>query len=342
MLDYRHLTNMTDETGMLQFSKLSAPDPRSGYTLDDNARALMIALFMNNGEEHALKYAEFLYKAQRPDGSWSNFLFDNQYFSHFDSEDSVGRALLACSLGSLSKWNSVRKICTEMFKRNIPRVLTFNSLRGTAYGLLALCKSKLPESDNKNLKINMLINHLSERLLNSYQTSHVNKWMWFEDRLTYCNGILPQALLAAYAVNGDKKCLKIGHDSLSFLTNILFKKGYLNIVGNHGWYKKGEVLPLFDQQPVDAASIVYACLEAYEVVGSTEYLELAVLAHKWYRGLNVHGISLYDKKTGGCYDGLTPEGVNLNQGAEAVLSLLFSDTLMKGIIEQKTAIEKTS
>jgi len=342
MLDYRHLMRMTDENGMLQFSKLSTPDPMSGYTLDDNARALIVALSMDNGEEYALKYANYLYKAQRPDGSWSNFLLNGQYFSHFDSEDSIGRALLACSLGTLSQWTKVNKICLNMLKKNIPRIISFSSLRGSAYALLALCKSRLSESDNKNFKINMLINRLSEYLINSYQTVHTTNWMWFEDCLTYCNGILPQAMFAVYAVNGDKKCLKIGHDSLNFLNSILFKKGYLNIVGNRGWYKKSKVLPLFDQQPVDAASIIYACLEAYEVVGSIEYLELAVLAHKWYRGLNIHEISLYDKENGGCYDGLTPEGVNLNQGAEAVLSLLFSDTLMKGIIEQKTIIEKTS
>ena len=119
--------------------------------------------------------------------------------------------------------------------------------------------------------------------------------------------------------------MKIGHDSLYFLNGILFRDGYLNIVGNEGWYSKGGAIPLFDQQPVDAASINFACMEAYESIGNKEYLDLAKLAHAWYRGANIHSLSLYNEKTGGCFDALTADGVNLNQGAESTLSLLLCD-----------------
>jgi len=340
MPDYRHLLHMTDEIGMLQFSVLSTPDPMSGYTLDDNARAFIVSLSMENGYNYAIKYASYLYNSQRSDGSWSNFFFQNKYSSRFDSEDSIGRALLACSLGTLSQWNKVSNMCKEMLIRNIMRVINFSSPRGIAYALLALCKSQPEDFDGK--KFDRLVSLLSERLISFYQLNHSKNWMWFEENLTYCNGILPQALFNVYAVNGDKKCLKTGHDSLNFLCNTLFKNGYLNIIGNRGWYQKGGTIPLFDQQPVDAVSVVYSCLEAYEIIGEIEYLELAVKAYKWYRGKNIHGISLYDENTGGCCDALTPEGLNLNQGAEAVLSLLFSDTLMKGFIEQEIDIDKSS
>ncbi len=321
MVDYRHLSSMTDENGILQFSCLQTPDPNSGYTLDDNARALIVALSKEDGYELAQYYAAYLYRSQGPD-SWYNFELNGKFSSSFDSEDSVGRALLACCLGTTSHWPEIRKICTDMLVRNLPQTFDFSSPRAIAYTLVGLCKGEIPVFSEKLLH---MVSLLSNRLINLYQLKHNKKWFWFEDYFTYCNGILPQALFAAYSLNGDKKALKIGHDSLYFLNGILFRDGYLNIVGNEGWYSKGGAIPLFDQQPVDAASIYFACMEAYESIGNKEYLDLAKLAHAWYRGANIHSLSLYNEKTGGCFDALTADGVNLNQGAESTLSLLLCD-----------------
>ncbi|HBQ26436.1 MAG TPA: hypothetical protein DD791_08595 [Syntrophomonas sp.] len=320
-MDYRHLNAMTDNNGILQFSRLQTPDPNSGYTLDDNARALIVALSREDGYDLAGCYATYLYRSQHPD-SWSNFELNGQFSSSFDSEDSVGRALLACSLGTTSHWPEIRKICIDMLVRNLPQTFDFSSPRAIAYTLVGLCKGEIPVFSEKLLHI---ISLLSNRLINLYQLKHDKAWFWFEDYLTYCNGILPQSLFAAYSLNGDKKALKIGYDSLSFLNDILFRNGYLNIIGNQGWYNKGGVLPLFDQQPVDAASIYFACMEAYESIGNREYLSLAKLAHAWYRGANVHSLSLCNVETGGCFDALTVDGVNLNQGAESTLSLILCD-----------------
>jgi uncharacterized protein YyaL (SSP411 family) len=192
---------------------------------------------------------------------------------------------------------------------------------------VALCKGKIPEFSNTGLR--ETINRLTTYLINLYQMKHLPEWHWFEDYLTYCNGILPQAMFNVYSFNGNKKALKVGRESLDFLNDILFRKGYLNIIGNQGWYYREGKIALFDQQPVDAASIALACLEAYQVIGKDEYHYLATVAHKWYRGLNIHGIPLYNESTGGCYDALTEDGVNLNQGAESVLSLLLTDLALE-------------
>jgi len=320
MVDYKHLDSMTDDNGLLQFSQLGKPDPRSGYTLDDNARALLLSIYRGD-EKKATCYASYLYRAQKG-ASWSNFLLDGKFSSQFDSEDSVGRALLACSIGVTSPWPNISKMCSDMLVNNLPRALDFTSPRGIAYTLIALCKGKVPLLAENRLQI---IEMLSNRLINLYQLKHDRNWLWFENKLTYCNGILPLALFAVYAVNGDKKALKVGYESLNFLNNILFRKGYLNIIGNQLWYTKGGSIPLFDQQPVDAAATYFSCIEAYEVLGRQEYLQLAYLAHKWFRGANIHSLSLYNEETGGCYDALTYEGVNKNQGAESTLSLLLCD-----------------
>lgn len=340
MLDYRHFMRLTDENGILQFAKLSSPDPLSGYTLDDNARALIIALQMEEGYELAYKYASWLSNAIQPDGSWSNFQLNGTYYHTFDSEDSIGRALLACSAGMNSPFADIKAMCQKMHALFLPSSLKFKSPRAVAYTLLGLCKI-----EDKKLKAKYIKNYgdkLAHFLISLYQNHHTRSFRWFEPYLTYCNGILPQALWAYYEVSGNKKALKIAHDSLNFLNSVLFKKGYLNIIGNQGWYHKGKKIPFYDQQPVDAASTAFACFEAYNISGESEYLELAVLAHKWYRGHNINNLPLYDKKTGGCFDALTPEGVNLNQGAEAVISLLLADTLMLNFIREKANMEKTS
>ncbi len=340
MLDYRHLVKMTDMIGMLQFSIGNTPNPNSGYTLDDNARALIVALGKPNGYLSALTYATWLQKAEQVDGSWSNLLIDGVYTSHFNSPDSIGRGLLACSLGTSSNWLDISAICSSLFESQIKQAKSFNSPRGIAYTLIALCK----HPDYKHNKTYELISReLADKLIDLFHKNKDKNWFWFENYLTYCNGILPQAIFSYYSTSGSKRALKVGQSSLKFLNDLLFRHGYLNIVGNQGWYVKDHNLPLFDQQPVDAASIIFACMEAYQATGEMEYLELSLLAYKWYRGKNIHGLSLYDSDTGGCFDALTAKGLNLNQGAESTLSLILADTVMVDYLQNEyDSIEKTS
>lgn len=320
---------MTDETGILQFSQQHHPDQDSGHTLDDNARALLVALSMGDeGYPLALIYTRYLQQSWQENGTWCNLLLHGKYCHAFDSEDSLGRAFWACSVGSNSNWPLIAKNCAIMLERAVTKLPSLYSARGLAYCLIGLCKGQFPFLHAKY--INNLVQLLTDRLLALYNNQHGPDWHWFENKITYCNGIMPQALFAVHAFNGNKICLKAAHESLRFLNHHLFARGYLNIVGNEGWYTKGGKLPVWDQQPVDAASIIYACHEAYQVTGINEYKILLQLAHKWYRGANINLLPLYDVESGGCFDALTREGVNLNQGAEALLSLLASDLLLAG------------
>src|SRR5665647_660113 len=289
MPDYRHLLAMTDEIGMLQFSQQSRPDPRSGYTLDDNARALMVCLYMGKeGYEYAGLFLNYLERAQMADGSWSNYLLDGRYATHFDSEDSVGRSIMACSCATRSNWTDLEAQASRIILNNIDATLGFTSARGIAYTLVGLCKAQITGSDKRRREI---VKQLADYLLGMYAGISSHDWRWFEDILVYSNGILPQALFSAYALNGDKKCLQVAYESLSFLNDILFSPGYLNIIGNQGWYPRGGHPARFDQQPVDAASTTFACWEAFQALGKKEYLDLAELAHQWYRGKNIHNLS---------------------------------------------------
>ena len=326
MLNYKHLLAMSDETGMLQFAQLHNPDPASGYTLDDNARALMVALHMEEDAYfHSRRYLHFLADAQRHDGTWSNFLLDGIYYSRFDSEDSIGRAIMACAAASRSSWPDLAALGGRLISNQLTHLPAFTSPRAIAYSLVGLCSGNIP---CPGAFLAQLVRRLADFLVGRYESTRGRHWRWFENYLTYCNGILPQALLCVYEFNGNEQCLRIGKKSLHFLNDTLFRPGYLSIVGNAGWYQRGGSVPLYDQQPVDAASMVFANWQAYKVLGSREYLELAHLARKWYQGENIHGLALADKASGGCYDALTPDGVNLNQGAEAVLSMLLSELLL--------------
>lgn len=341
MPDYQHLLRMTDECGILQFSRLSYPDPLSGYTLDDNARALMVTLNMENGHNLALRYATWLFQAQRPDGSWCNLQINGKDIRALDSEDSIGRAMLACCLGIACQWEDVQILCRTMLSRNLPATRHFRSPRAVAYTLTGLCKLQAPLSRDQL----QLINHHKGYLIHLYRHQHKARWHWFEDMFTYCNGILPQSLFSAYLRTADKKALKAGHDALNFLCDLLFQKGYLNIIGNKNWYSREGKMSRFDQQPVDAASTAFACLEAYQTIGGQEYLELALKAYNWYYGANINQVQLYDSDTGGCFDAITEDGVNLNQGAEAVLSLLLSEQHIATHLQEKSQpspVEQTS
>jgi hypothetical protein len=331
---------MTDEIGMLQFSQESRPNPRSGYTLDDNARALMVSIYMGeDGYDYARLFLNYLDRSQMADGTWSNFLLDGQYSARFDSEDSIGRAIMACSCATRSSWPDLEAQASRIIMNNIKATLGFSSPRAIAYTLVGLCKAQLAGPDKRQQEI---VKQLADYLLGLYAGVRSRDWRWFEDSLTYSNAILPQALFSVYSFNGDKKCLQTAYESLVFLNDILFSQGYLNIIGNQGWYHRSGHPAGFDQQPVDAASMAFACWEAYHDLGNKEYLDLAELAHQWYRGKNIHGLSLFDTASGGCYDALTQEGVNLNQGAESVLSLLFTDLLLGGTIGPEFQLLKSS
>jgi hypothetical protein len=341
-IDYRHLKQMTDEGGMLQFSRLGTPDHESGYTVDDNARALLVALNMEGEErrrELAVKYIRFLDNAQRADGWWCNWKLNGRFVTTIDSDDSQGRAFLSCCAASLCELEEVREAGRRMAVRALPALVSLKAPRSVAYTLLGICLNP-GLSDQRSKVLAGVARDFSNHLIGLYDGSRRRNWHWFEDALVYCNGIIPQALFAYYSFSQDRKALRVARNTLGFLTEALFAKGYLNIVGNQGWWRRGAEIPCYDQQPVDACSTALACAQAFRATGDSQYRSMAEIAYGWYQGNNINRIGLYDATTGGCYDALIPDGVNFNQGAESLLSLLLSQQMMGRItsMEQDTEI----
>ncbi|HWP95622.1 MAG TPA: hypothetical protein VN426_02150 [Syntrophomonadaceae bacterium] len=342
-IDYRHLQAMTDNTGMLQFSLGSNPDPASGYTVDDNARALLVALNIEGPERYRLSkiYTRYLEFCQKDDGSWNNLLKEERFVPGFDSDDSQGRTFLACALASLSDLEDVRQKAQVMMEKALPVVMNLRSPRAMAYTLLGMAKMLSHTGDNGGMMF-WGASRIHQTLQGLYKNTRSPGWNWFENSLTYCNGILPHALFAFSRATGDAEALQTAQESLDFLSENLFRSGHLSIIGNQGWWIKGSKWPLYDQQPVDACSMAMACGEAFRVTAQREYLEQTELAYAWYQGKNLNGLSLYDSESGGCYDALTAKGVNLNQGAEAVLSLLLTKQLIKELRQEnrRETVEK--
>ena len=323
-----HLRTLTDQTGVIQHAIYSIPNRKTGYTTDDNARALMVALChvdrFNDPVGHALVriYLAFLHYAQNEDGKLRNFMnYDQNFMDREGSEDCFGRSFQACgrTLTSIVHPN-IKRTALHLIERALPWVDMLHSPRAQAYTIIGLCDYHRYAPDNP-----LTVQHarrLADNLTALYEKQSDPQWRWFEPILTYCNGSLPAGLFTAAELTGEQQYRQVAEESLAFLAEVVMPHDRLELVGSDGWYPRGGVKAPFDQQPVDADSFLSACVAAYQLTGTQHYRDWALTAFDWFLGRNVHGLPLYDPATGGCYDGLTPEGVNQNQGAESTLAFL--------------------
>ncbi len=330
-----HLRRMTDHTGLLQHAVFSVPNYREGYTTDDNARALIAAVFTEQlgiaGASEiaslASRYLAFLWHAFEPTtGRFKNLLsYDRQWQRAEDSEDSHGRALwgLGTVLGR-SKDPGLRGTAGRLLEASVPAVLSFTSPRAWAFALLGMQEylDWFP-GDRATLKTRDVLAH---RLLDLYVSCSAPGWHWFEDILSYSNARLPQALLLCGSRSSDQLMVSVALEALDWCVNAqrCEEKGHFVPIGSEGFYRKGGERARFDQQPVEAGATVSACLQAFRVTRDERWLKEAWSAFNWFLGDNDLQIVLYDASTGGCRDGLHPDRANENQGAESTLSFLIA------------------
>jgi len=321
VLNPTHLLNITDDTGLFQHCRYSVPDRMHGYTLDDNVRALIVAA----GSEHPAllarldTYLSFVMYCQRPDGLFRNFMgYDRRFLEEVGSADSQGRTVWA--LGVLyQQCPAYRPLVEPMLKAALPHLSAITHLRAKAFAILGL--HFYLQANPFDQAVQAQLERLADDLQACWQTNpKETSWQWFEDALTYENARLPQAMFAAFLTTGRKVYLETARQATAFLEKIQFERGYLKLVGNQGWLQRGQKLAEYDEQPVDAGALVEMFAMAYQATRDNSYRELAHQAFGWYLGRNCNNLALYEPISGGCYDALTKKGVNLNQGAESVLS----------------------
>lgn len=332
-LQLDHLRRMTDETGILQHAVFMVPNYSEGYTTDDNARALIVSVFLEEiGHEDSLglasRYLAFIWYAFNAEtGRFRNFMsYQRQWLEDSGSDDSHGRALWA--LGTVlgrSGVPALRSMAGWLFERAVPAIVATTSPRAWAFALLGLHEYLQRFSGDR--MASQIQETLAGRLLELYQSQNSVDWRWYEQTLTYCNAALPHALLLAGQSLSDPALIEAGLQSLSWLSDVQRAekgKGHFVPIGSNGFYEHGGERARFDQQPVEAQTMVSACLEAYRLTGDARWRKEARRAFAWFLGRNDLALPIYDSITGGCRDGLHPDRANSNQGAESTLAYLQS------------------
>lgn len=328
-----HLRRMSDGTGLLQHALFDVPNPHHGYTTDDNARALILAVELERlGIEPGLardlqrRYLAFLlYAFDRERGKFHNFLsYDRRWLDATGSEDCQGRALWALGHTVASKVDpGVKAAAHRLLEEAWPLLGSLGSLRGRAFALLGLCR-RLDAVPGDHRALEHVRRHAAA-LLESWRAhcDPASRWYWFEERATYANARIPHALLCAARKLEDDRMLEAALRSLRWLAEVQTgEDGWFSPIGNDGFYPKGGEKARFDQQPIEAEAHVLACLEAWRATGDEWWAREARRAFEWFLGRNDVGLPLFEPATGACHDGLHADRVNGNCGAESTLAYL--------------------
>jgi len=341
-IELAHVKKMTTELGIIQFSKISIPDLSSGYTLDDNARAL-VALCMHYRltEDKAdlpyiLIYLDFIERCQKPKGNFMNYV-DEHNREHIEQnaevnlEDSNARGIWALgtvvSIGNILP-EAITKKASKCLLNSLKWAETIQSPRSIGFATkgLYLYHSAVP-----NLYVAAIINKLNAKLLSNYEIHASKDWRWFENYLTYGNGILPESMLFAYLVTNKPIYKKVALESLEFLISKTYKGDNFKVISNNGWYHRDSEPAEYGEQPIDVAYMIQTLNSFYSAFKTPEYKRQMKIAFNWFLGKNHLSQIMYNPVSGGGYDGLEKDNVNLNQGAESTVCYLTSRLIMENL-----------
>jgi glycosyltransferase involved in cell wall biosynthesis len=333
-ISLKHIKKMTTDFGYLQFSKLNTPDVGSGYTLDDNARALiaMCQYYKQTNDKSVLKYIniylDFIEYCQQDNGTFLNYVDINTNFTaqnlNENLEDSSGRAMWALgyvvSLGKLLP-EAVTKKAESLFQASLSLTNNIYSTRAMAFIVKGLYYYNRQVKDEDTL---LYVKLFGDRLLQMYRHESDAEWKWFESYLTYANSVLPEALLLCYAMTNSAVYKDIAKESFDFLLANTFDETSIKVISNRSWLVKGSSKEQYGEQPIDVAYTILALRKFHDIFKEEKYLNKMEVAFNWFLGNNHLQQIIYNPCTGGCFDGLEQHSVNLNQGAESTISYLMA------------------
>lgn len=339
-LNFAHIENLTDSTGIIQHAMFALPNRKEGYCIDDNARALMLMVWACKNKKNSSAftllpvYLSYIHHMQTDDGYFRNFMsYSKTMHENRGSEDSFGRTIMA--LGFLANEGTSTMLvrsAAEIFVKAYPHIHQLKSIRGVANSIVGLCqfiKYNYPD----DLKVDMVI-ELSNRLTEQYRLHKSDDWHWFEDVLTYDNAILPLALVNAYEITQDESYLEVAFESMQFLESKTMHDSMVRPIGNDGWCSRDGITAQYDQQGIDVMAMVLYYSQAFRITREQKFLQNMYNCYQWFLGRNDKGQPLYDASTGGCADGLHADGVNLNQGAESTLAYWISHVVVASALEE--------
>ena len=328
-----HLSRMTDSTGIFQHAIFSVPNFSEGYCTDDNARAFILAVLLDELQQEpqqarrlATTCAAFLNHAfdVKTKRFHNHLSFDRRWLDESGSEDCHARALWALGLGvGRSPHRSFQVMAGHLFAQALPVVTSFTSPRAWAFSLIGIHEYLRRLSGD--CAAEQVREALIERLMGLYDRTAQPDWPWFEEELAYDNAKLAHALILSGRATGQPAVFERGLEALRWLAEVqTSENGHLRPIGSNGFYRRGGPRAHFDQQPIEAHSMASACLEAYRATSDLWWHEQAQRAFDWFLGWNDLGLEVYSPSTGGCRDALHVDRVNRNQGAESTLAFLLS------------------
>jgi len=348
-INLNHFKNLTTPFGMIQFSIINQPDLDSGYTIDDNARALVamcqhFELSKDKADlEYINRYFNFIKYCYQADGTFLNYINKNKKFTKQNSEnldDANGRTIWALgyliSLGEIlpTKLYDDAILAMELGLKNVHKI---TSTRSMAFIIKGIYYSNLKNESVQNV---LLLQHLADKLVQMFKHEAKENWQWFESYLTYANSILPEAMLCAYLSTGVTSYKHIAKKSFDFLLSKIYRNNSIKVISNKGWHAIGEKLnpeKVGGEQPIDVAYTIMALSKFYNTFKEEKYLRKMKIGFNWFLGDNhLHQI-IYNPCTGGCYDGLEDTYVNLNQGAESTVSYLMARLTMEKYLKEKAS-----
>jgi hypothetical protein len=334
---FDHVEAMTDERGMFEHARFDEPRPEHGYCTDDNARLLVVASREPDGGvvgRLGRVALEFVRRAMAPDGRVHNRMDRGGAFTDVPSTaDCWGRAMWG--LGSAASHHddpTVQATASTLFRIGAgqrstwPRSMAFAAL-GAADVLV-----HAPSLDIARALLGDAVAVIGR--------PGSGPWRWPEERLTYANASLAEALIAAGAGLGDDDVLDDGLTMLDWLLDRWTRAGHLSVTGvdgdgaGTGVRERAATRPVaFDQQPIEVGSLADACWRAYTLTSNRRWSEGVLLAERWFDGDNDAGTPMRDATSGGAFDGLEPAGVNRNQGAESTLALVSTRQRARSLVE---------
>lgn len=321
-----HLAILSDDVGVIQHALEGVPNRKTGYCTDDVSRAFMVALSYLRltpsdklAQRLASNYLAFLEHAQLEDGRFHNFMdYDRRWLDEIGTHDSCGRAIWSLGFGvANAPTQGWRRVCARLLDQTIPSLESLEYIRSRAYAALGFAHAANALGEKRYADA---LQYLADEILAAYEATAADDWCWFEDIMTYDNARLPEALIRAGQVLSQPRFGEAGLAALRFYEQMTIENGIHVPIGNDGWYVRGGTRAVYAQQPLEASAMVDAELAAFDLSGDAGHVATAELALEWYYGKNSRGITMVSG--GGCLDGLGPDSVNLNMGAESTLAFL--------------------
>lgn len=317
---FTHLLRMTDHRATFEHAKLTQPRREHGYCVDDMARVLIVATREpgSGGPVNGLagKALGFLNDAQPYDGGCRNRMDSaGRWQDQPGTDDHWGRMVWALGTAAAhSDVSLVRRLATVQFER----AAQTRSPHPRAMAFAAIGAAELLDVTPGHPAARALLTDYARSIPAATQDP---EWRWPEPRLRYANGALVEAMIATGVALDDPALLDRGLDLLEWLLDLETVDGHLSPtpVAGRG---PGDRRPGFDQQPIEVASLADACARAATVDPRPAWPEGLRAAAAWFEGDNDLGLPMWDPGTGGGFDGLHADRVNLNQGAESTLAAL--------------------